>query len=88
MGGWTRSDDLLSAKKLWIWLVEKGVIFRYRLARPHGHSESYLGFCCVRHPIKKYILLAKIPAKNFKMPCQTELQFEESYPKTHIFGIH
>ena len=84
MGGWTESDDLLSAKSLDL-AVEKGVnFFDTAWAYGHGHSERLLGELLRRHPNKKIYTASKIPAKNFKWPAKSEYSLEESYPTSHI----
>ncbi|MBC8769823.1 aldo/keto reductase [Arenibacter sp. BSSL-BM3] len=84
MGGWTESDDLLSAKALDL-AVENGVnFFDTAWAYGHGHSEKLLGELLRRHPNKKLYTASKIPAKNFKWPAKPEYSLEESYPNSHI----
>lgn len=84
MGGWTESDDLLSAKSLDL-AVENGVnFFDTAWAYGHGHSEKLLGDLLRRFPNKKLYTASKIPAKNFKWPAKPEYSLEESYPTSHI----
>ncbi|RAJ10062.1 aldo/keto reductase [Arenibacter echinorum] len=84
MGGWTESDDLLSAKSLDL-AVENGVnFFDTAWAYGHGHSEKLLGDLLRRFPNKKLFTASKIPAKNFKWPAKPEYSLEESYPMSHI----
>ena len=84
MGGWTESDDLLSAKSLDL-AVENGVnFFDTAWAYGHGHSEKLLGDLLRRFPNKKLFTASKIPAKNFKWPAKPEYSLEESYPTSHI----
>tara|TARA_R110002020_G_scaffold22944_5_gene77027 strand:- start:8873 stop:9844 length:972 start_codon:yes stop_codon:yes gene_type:complete len=84
MGGWTESDDLLSAKSLDL-AVENGVnFFDTAWAYGHGHSEKLLGDLLRRFPNKKLYTASKIPAKNFKWPAKPEYGLEESYPTSHI----
>lgn len=84
MGGWTESDDLLSAKSLDL-AVENGVnFFDTAWAYGHGHSEKLLGDLLRRFPNKKLFTASKIPAKNFKWPAKPEYSLEESYPPSHI----
>jgi aryl-alcohol dehydrogenase-like predicted oxidoreductase len=84
MGGWTESDDLLSAKSLDL-AVENGVnFFDTAWAYGHGHSEQLLGDLLLRHPNKKLYTASKIPAKNFKWPAKPEYSLDESYPRSHI----
>lgn len=84
MGGWTESDDLLSAKSLDL-AVENGVnFFDTAWAYGHGHSEKLLGDLLRRFPNKKLYTASKIPAKNFKWPAKSEYSLEESYPTSHI----
>lgn len=84
MGGWTESDDLLSAKSLDL-AVENGVnFFDTAWAYGHGHSEKLLGEVLRRFPNKKLYTASKIPAKNFKWPAKPEYSLEESYPTSHI----
>ncbi|MCK0144713.1 aldo/keto reductase [Arenibacter sp. F26102] len=84
MGGWTESDDLLSAKSLDL-AVENGVnFFDTAWAYGHGHSEKLLGDLLRRYPDKKLFTASKIPAKNFKWPAKPEYSLEESYPTSHI----
>ena len=84
MGGWTESDDLLSAKSLDL-AVENGVnFFDTAWAYGHGHSEKLLGDLLRRFPNKKLFTASKIPAKNFKWPAIPEYSLEESYPPSHI----
>ncbi|MCK0189868.1 aldo/keto reductase [Arenibacter sp. F20364] len=84
MGGWTESDDLLSAKSLDL-AVENGVnFFDTAWAYGHGHSEKLLGELLRRFPNKKLYTASKIPAKNFKWPAKPEYSLEESYPTSHI----
>lgn len=84
MGGWTESDDLLSAKSLDL-AVENGVnFFDTAWAYGHGHSEKLLGDLLRRFPNKKLFTASKIPAKNFKWPAKPEYSLEESYPASHI----
>ncbi|PXX25177.1 aldo/keto reductase [Arenibacter sp. ARW7G5Y1] len=84
MGGWTESDDLLSAKSLDL-AVENGVnFFDTAWAYGHGHSEKLLGELLQRFPNKKLYTASKIPAKNFKWPAKPEYSLEESYPTSHI----
>ena len=84
MGGWTESDDLLSAKSLDL-AVENGVnFFDTAWAYGHGHSEKLLGDLLRRFPNKNLYTASKIPAKNFKWPAKPEYSLEESYPTSHI----
>lgn len=84
MGGWTESDDLLSAKSLDL-AVENGVnFFDTAWAYGHGHSEKLLGDLLRRFPNKKLYTASKIPAKNFKWPAKPDYSLEESYPTSHI----
>ncbi|MEQ8419587.1 MAG: aldo/keto reductase [Arenibacter algicola] len=84
MGGWTESDDLLSAKSLDL-AVENGVnFFDTAWAYGHGHSEKLLGDLLRRFPNNKLYTASKIPAKNFKWPAKPEYSLEESYPTSHI----
>jgi aryl-alcohol dehydrogenase-like predicted oxidoreductase len=84
MGGWTESDDLLSAKSLDL-AVENGVnFFDTAWAYGHGHSEKLLGDLLRRFPNKKLYTASKIPAKNFKWPAKPEYSMEVSYPTSHI----
>ena len=84
MGGWTESDDLLSAKSLDL-AVENGVnFFDTAWAYGHGHSEKLLGELLRRFPDKKLYTASKIPAQNFKWPAKSEYSLEESYPTSHI----
>lgn len=84
MGGWTESDDLLSARSLDL-AVERGVnFFDTAWAYGNGHSEKLLGDLVRRHPDKKIFTASKIPAKNFKWPARSEYTLEESYPAMHI----
>lgn len=84
MGGWTESNDLLSAKSLDL-AVENGVnFFDTAWAYGHGHSEKLLGDLLRRFPHKKLYTASKIPAKNFKWPAKAEYSLEESYPRPHI----
>jgi aryl-alcohol dehydrogenase-like predicted oxidoreductase len=84
MGGWTDSDDLLSAQSLDL-AVENGVnFFDTAWAYGHGHSEKLLGELLRRYPNKKLYTASKIPAKNFKWPAKPEYSLEESYPRSHI----
>ena len=84
MGGWTESNDLLSAKSLDL-AVENGVnFFDTAWAYGHGHSEKLLGDLLRRFPHKKLYTASKIPAKNFKWPAKAEYSLEESYSRSHI----
>ncbi len=84
MGGWTESDDILSAKSLDL-AVERGVnFFDTAWGYGEGHSEKLLGQLVQRHPGKKIYTASKIPPKNFKWPAKPEYTYEESYPLQHI----
>ncbi len=84
MGGWTDSDDILSAKSLDL-AVERGVnFFDTAWGYGEGHSEKLLGQLVKRHPNTKLYTASKIPPKNFKWPAIPEYTFEESYPKEHV----
>ncbi len=86
MGGWTESDDLLSAKSLDL-AVEKGVnFFDTAWAYGEGHSEKLLGELVSRHPREKIYTASKIPPNNWKWPAKPEYAFEDSYPIDHIIG--
>ena len=85
MGGWTESDDILSAKSLDL-AVERGVnFFDTAWGYGEGHSEKLLGQLVKRHPGKKIYTASKIPPKNFQWPAQPEYTLTESYPPAHIF---
>lgn len=84
MGGWTDSDDLLSARSLDL-AVDRGVnFFDTAWAYGQGHSEKLLGDLVRRHPDKKIFTASKIPPRNFKWPARPEYTMEESYPVSHI----
>lgn len=85
IGGWTESDDILSAKSLDL-AVEHGVnFFDTAWGYGEGHSERLLGQLIRRHPDTKLYTASKIPPKNFKWPAKPEYLFEESYPTEHVF---
>ncbi|MGB5428385.1 aldo/keto reductase [Eudoraea sp.] len=85
MGGWTESDDILSAKSLDL-AAEHGVnFFDTAWGYGEGHSERLLGELLRRHKNTKLYTASKIPPKNFKWPAKPEYSFEESYPTEHIF---
>ena len=85
IGGWTESDDILSAKSLDL-AVEHGVnFFDTAWGYGEGHSERLLGQLLRRHPDTKLYTASKIPPKNFKWPAKPEYLFEESYPTEHVF---
>lgn len=85
MGGWTESDDILSAKSLDL-AVEHGVnFFDTAWGYGEGHSERLLGELLRRHKNTKLYTASKIPPKNFKWPAKPEYSFEESYPTEHVF---
>ena len=85
MGGWTESDDFLSAKSLDL-AVEHGVnFFDTAWGYGEGHSERLLGELLRRHKKTKLYTASKIPPKNFKWPAKPEYSFEESYPTEHVF---
>jgi aryl-alcohol dehydrogenase-like predicted oxidoreductase len=84
MGGWTESDDLLSAGSLDL-AVEHGVnFFDTAWGYGEGHSEQLLGQLLKRHPNTRLYTASKIPPKNFKWPARPEYTFEESYPTEHV----
>ena len=85
MGGWTESDDILSAKSLDL-AVEHGVnFFDTAWGYGEGHSEKLLGQLLRRHQNTKLYTASKIPPKNFEWPAKPEYSFEESYPTEHVF---
>lgn len=85
MGGWTESDDILSAKSLDL-AVEHGVnFFDTAWGYGEGHSELLLGQLLGRHKNTKLYTASKIPPKNFKWPAKPGYSYEESYPRDHIF---
>lgn len=85
MGGWTESDDILSAKSLDL-AVENGVnFFDAAWAYGEGHSERLLGELLHLHKNTKLYTASKIPPKNFKWSAKPEYLLEESYPTEHIF---
>jgi aryl-alcohol dehydrogenase-like predicted oxidoreductase len=87
MGGWTESDDILSAKSLDL-AVEHGLnFFDTAWGYGEGHSERLLGQLLQRHKNTKLYTASKIPPKNFKWPAKPEYSFEESYPTEHIFDF-
>ena len=85
MGGWTESDDILSAKSLDL-AAEHGVnFFDTAWGYGEGHSERLLGELLRRHKNTKLYTASKIPPKNFKWPAKPEYLFEESYPAEHVY---
>lgn len=85
IGGWTESDDILSAKSLDL-AVEHGVnFFDTAWGYGEGHSELLLGQLLGRHKNTKLYTASKIPPKNFKWPAKPGYSYEESYPRDHIF---